>query len=96
LLDGELRLTELFPYDDDGKGDENGVDHTDRCEFEAGNLVIAGQPFESEGEVLNLLENRGGKFSTGEDVYEASEPQPRGELAHEESKWQRSDAQADS
>ena len=40
-----LRFAELFPHDDDREGREHCIDHANRCEFEAGDLVVRGRTY---------------------------------------------------
>ena len=44
LRHGALGLTEFLPDHDNGEREENGVNNSNGCEFEAGDLVVLGQP----------------------------------------------------
>ena len=48
LGDGCLRVVELFPHDDDRKGQKHGIDDADRREFETGDLVVFDQCLDAD------------------------------------------------
>ena len=48
LGDGSLRVIELFPHDDDRKGQKDGIDDADGREFETGDLVVFDQCLDAD------------------------------------------------
>ena len=48
LGDGSLRVVELFPHDDDRKGQKHGIDDADSREFETGDLVVLDQCLDAD------------------------------------------------